>query len=110
MNPCTPNRPFHPSIINIAPENPLFPLGKLVATPGAIELLKQHELSPFDFVCRHVAGDWGDLDAEDVQANQAALRQGTRLFSSYRIGEEHKLWIITEADRSSTTLLLPSEY
>lgn len=110
MNPCTPNLPFQPSIINIAPENPLFPLGKLVATPGAIELLIHHELSPFDFVTRHWQGDWGDLDAEDLEANQAALRYGSRLFSSYRIGDHSKLWIITEADRSSTTLLLPSEY
>ena len=110
MDNCTRNLPFHPSIINIAPENPLFTLGKLVATPGAIELLKQHELSPFDYVTRHWQGDWGDLDAEDVEANQAALQYGTRLFSSYRIGDQAKLWIITEADRSSTTLLLPSEY
>ncbi|MBK9442339.1 MAG: type I restriction endonuclease subunit M [Comamonadaceae bacterium] len=97
-------------MINIAPEYPLFSLGKLVATPGAIELLKQHELSPFDYVSRHWQGDWGDLYAEDVEANQAALRYGTRLVSSYRIGDHDKLWVITEADRSSTTLLLPSEY
>ena len=110
MDNCTPNLPFHPSIINIAPDHPLFTLGKLVATPGAIELLKQHERSPFDYVTRHWQGDWGDLDSEDVEANQAALKHGTRLFSSYRIGDQDKLWIITEADRSSTTLLLPSEY
>ena len=110
MDHCTPKLPFHPSVINIAPETPLFNLGKLVATPGAIELLKQHELSPFDYVTRHWQGDWGDLDPEDVEANQAALRCETRLLSSYRIGDQAKLWIITEADRSSTTLLLPSEY
>jgi hypothetical protein len=110
MDNCTPIFPFHPSIIPITPAKPMFALGKLVATPGAIELLKQHELSAFDFVCRHVTGDWGDLEAEDDLANQWALRDGTRLFSCYRIGGGDKLWIITEADRSATTLLLPSEY
>ena len=110
MDNCTPNLPFHPSIINIAPKHPLFTLGKIVATPGAIEMLKQHEHSPFDYVTRHWQGDWGDLDPEDVEANQAALQHGTRLFSSYRIGDQDRIWIITEADRSSTTLLLPSEY
>jgi hypothetical protein len=106
----TPNLPFRPSILNIAPEHPLFTLGKLVATPGAIGLLKQHGLSPFEYGTRHWQGDWGDLETEDVEANQAALKHGTRLFSSYRIGDGDTLWIITEADRSSTTLLLPSEY
>ena len=110
MDHFPPNLPLRPSIINLAPENPLFPLGKLVATPEAIELLRQHELSPFDYVTRHWQGDWGDLEAEDVEANKAALQYGTRLFSSHRIGDGDKLWIITEADRSSTTLLLPSEY
>ena len=99
----------NPSIINLRPDKPLFPLGKLVATPGAVEFLKQHELSPFDFISRHWQGDWGDLDTEDIKANQYALRHGLRLLSSYRIGDA-KLWIITEADRSSTTLLLSTEY
>jgi hypothetical protein len=73
-------------------------------------MLKAHQLSPFDFVSRHWQGDWGDLDNEDIKANQAALRYGSRLLSCYRIGEDTRLWIITEGDRSATTLLLPDEY
>jgi len=107
MNTCS-NR--HPSIINLRPAKTLFALGKIVATPGAVEMLKAHELSPFDFISRHWQGDWGDLDDEDIKANQAALRYCTRIFSSYRIDADTKLWVITEADRSSTTLLLPDEY
>lgn len=110
MIPCSNQHPaVQPSIINLRPDKPLFPIGKVVATPGAVELLKQHELSPFDFIVRHWQGDWGDLGPEDVKANQYALRHRTRILSSYRI-EDAKLWIITEADRSATTLLLPSEY
>lgn len=99
----------NPSIVNLRPDKPLFPLGRVVATPGAIDLLKQRALSPFDFVSRHWQGDWGDLDIDDIKANQYALRHGLRLLSSYRI-DNTKLWIITEADRSATTLLLPEEY
>jgi hypothetical protein len=107
MLPCS-NR--SPSIINRLPDKPLFPLGKLVATRGAVDLLKELQLSPFDIVNRHWQGDWGDLDAEDVEANQQALIHGTRLLSSYRVDGSRKLWIITEADRSSTCILLPEEY
>jgi hypothetical protein len=107
MLPCS-NR--NPSIINRLPDKPLFPLGKLVATRGAVDLLKELQLSPFDLVNKHWQGEWGDLDAEDVEANNQALIHGTRLLSSYRIDGTRKLWIITEADRSVTTLLLPEEY
>ena len=100
----------HPSVINRRPDKTLFPLGKLVATPGAIDLLKRHKLSPFDFISRHWQGDWGDLEIDDCYANDRALREGTRLLSSYRIDAHDKLWVITEADRSSTCILLPSEY
>ena len=100
----------HPSIINLQPDKPLFPLGKLVATRGAVELLQKHEHSPFDFVSRQWQGDWGDIDQENVKANQIALRHGNRLMSSYRLNEADKLWIITEADRTITTLLLPEDY
>ena len=98
------------SLINRRPDKPLFPLGQLLVTPGAIALLKEWALSPIEFISRHWQGDWGNLDAEDVQANQAALIHGTRLLSSYDILGKQKLWIITEADRSATTLLLPEEY
>jgi hypothetical protein len=100
----------NPSLLNQAPDKSLFHLGKLVATSGALDLINRLKLSPFDFVSRHCQGDWGDLDADDIKANQYALRHGMRLLSSYRINAEDKLWIITEADRSVTTLLLPEDY
>lgn len=90
--------------------HPLFQLGQLVATPGALALLQELERSPLEFMSRHLTGDWGDLCADDIKANQDALLYGTRLFSSYAINAHQKLWVITEADRSVTTLLLPEEY
>jgi streptogramin lyase len=82
-----------------------FPLGKLVATPAALAL--NIDFGPF--LNRHHHGDWGDLDPEDWQSNETALTEGTRLFSSYRT-PQGLLWIITEADRSSTCVLLSSDY
>ena len=90
--------------------HPRFPLGKLVATPGALRLLEQHKAEPFDFILRHVGGDFGTIDAEDVFANEAALKRGNRILSSYPFGSDKKLWIITEANRTVTTLLLPDEW
>ena len=88
---------------------PLFNLGEIYATPGAMAFLQEQELTPYEFLHRHHTGDWGDLDPEDIEANRAALHYGSRLLSSYEIGNQ-KLWVITEADRSSTTVLLPEEY
>ena len=88
---------------------PLFNLGQVVGTPGAMSLLKENSQAASEFLDRHVSGDWGDLCEEDKQLNEAALKEGSRLFSSYKVGDV-MLWIITEADRSSTTLLLPIEY
>ena len=84
-----------------------FPLGRIVATPGAIETIG-HE-GCLLLLRRHAGGDWGDLDGHDRRANERALKYGTRLLSSYPVGDG-KVWIITEADRSSTCLLLPEEY
>ena len=89
---------------------PLFPVGRLLITPGALAALVAHDRNGGEFVQRHQSGDFGDLDEEDREANQAALRYGTRLLSSYVIDDDVTLWIITEADRSVTTLLLPEEY
>jgi len=89
---------------------PRFPLGKLVATQGALRLLTQHKVEPFDLILRHAGGDYGAIDAEDVSANEAAIKRGHRILSSYPLGSDKRLWIITEADRSVTTLLLPDEY
>ena len=88
----------------------LHPLGQVLATPGALELLQTYQLSPLSFIQRHVVGDWGDICAEDRQVNADALQYGSRLMSVYAITPTETLWIITEADRSCTTLLLPQEY
>jgi hypothetical protein len=89
---------------------PRFSLGKVLATPGALEALAEAEQQPDEFLSRHVAGDWGDVCPEDAQENELSLQHGYRLLSAYTLGTGHKLWIITEADRSATTLLLPEEY
>lgn len=95
-----------------------FPLGQLFYTPGAQETLQEYQVNPFDLVNRHVRGDWGDVCADDAQANEDALKIGARLLSAYvlpppegsGLSANAKIWIITEADRSVTTLLLPEEY
>ncbi len=88
----------------------MFPLGKLVATPGALDALKENGVNALEFLRRHQRGDWGDLCAEDTAANERAVREGMRLLSAYHLADRRKIWVITEADRSVTTLLLPSEY
>ena len=87
-----------------------FPLGQVVATPGALRALQEAEQSPAAFLDRHGTGDWGELGDADTQANERALREGLRILSAYTTSAGVKLWIITEADRSATTMLLPSEY
>jgi hypothetical protein len=87
---------------------PLFPLGRLLMTPGVRNSLLATNVEAV--LARHVQGDWGDMSADDKCANDEALAAGDlRIFSSYKFGDE-KLWVITEADRSSTTILLPEEY
>ncbi|KGS32874.1 hypothetical protein [Burkholderia pseudomallei] len=88
---------------------PLFALGRIVATPGALDLLDRHGIAADQFLRRHVTGDWGDVTPEDAKSNWLAIRHGSRILSSFSVGGE-RCWIITEADRSVTTLLLPSEY
>ena len=88
----------------------LFPLGQIVATPGALAALERAKQPPTCFLARHAIGDWGELEATDVAENRYSLIHGFRLLSSYRTDAGEKLWIITEADRSATTLLLPEEY
>ena len=87
----------------------LFKLGSIVATPGALQLCEQHKIDPLSLINRHAAGDWGDLCIEDVQANADAIATVGRVLSSYVIHGE-KLYVITEWDRSATTLLLANEY
>ena len=86
------------------------PLGRTVATPGALEALQGAGESPLGYLARHATGDWGDLDADDKRENELSVREGYRILSAYHLGTGVKLWIITEADRSSTTILLPEEY
>lgn len=86
-----------------------FPLGQTVATPGALRLLEERCVAPSQLLARHQRGDWGDLSDEDVRENELSLKEGFRLLSSYQLGGE-KIWIITEADRSVTTILRPDEY
>lgn len=90
---------------------PRFLTGQLVMTSGVDELVRQGRLNPSLYLSRHLSADWGDLDDSDWQSNDTALRTGEdRLFSSYQVEPDLNLWIITEWDRSVTTLLLPSEY
>lgn len=88
----------------------LFSLGNIFVTPGAFEALDDAGHGPGDFLARHVQGDWGELDEHDREANHRAVTDGTRLLSSYRTRSGITLWVITEADRSATTILLPGEY
>lgn len=85
---------------------PRFPLGRTVATPGAIAL----GIDLAAYMHRHHRGDWGDLCEEDKQANEEALELGLRILSHYKLGDGRRIYIITEADRSSTCILLPEEY
>lgn len=89
---------------------PLFDLGRLVATAGALAALEKTGQNAVEFLARHVTGDWGELPVEERAENSLSLHQGFRLLSSYRTSAGDRLWVITEADRSSTTLLLPEEY
>jgi hypothetical protein len=87
----------------------MFVMGKLGCTPAALAKLEEAGQKPMEFLARHAAGDWGEVDAEDRRANDAAIAEGTRLLSAYRLDTGVKIWIITEADRSATTILLPEE-
>ena len=89
---------------------PKFTLGRIVATPGALEALEKNNQSPAEFLQRHVRCDWGDVCEEDAELNNQALIDGSRLLSSYCLRDGTKLWVITEADRSSSCCLLPEEY
>ncbi|MCB0171324.1 MAG: hypothetical protein KDJ52_17165 [Anaerolineae bacterium] len=88
----------------------LFPLGQLVATPGAMQALEAAEQSFIDFVARHVTGDWSELDEHDQAENRFNVKNGMRILSAYTLETGVKIWLITEADRSVTTILLPQEY
>jgi hypothetical protein len=91
----------------------LFSLGRIVATPGALELLRESGTKPAELLDRHTAGDWGEVPPEDARENELSIREGFRIVSSYLVGDSEaggKVWIITEADRFSTCILLSEEY
>ena len=88
---------------------PLFPLGRVAATPGLLVLLSDAGADALPFLARHASGDWGEVPHKDAHENELSVRDGFRILSSYPVGG-HRVWIITEPDRSSTCLLLPEEY
>jgi hypothetical protein len=88
----------------------LFPTGQLVGAPGGLAAFAKNRQHPTTFLRRHVRGDWGELDAEDMEENEFSLARGLRLLSRYTLKDHTVIWIITEADRSVTTILLPDEY
>lgn len=88
----------------------LFPLGSIVATPGAVAALEAQGTAPRSLINRHVSGDWSEMSDSDQRSNRQAILNGSRVFSRYTLADKAIIWIITEADRSSTTILLPEEY
>lgn len=91
---------------------PLYPIkpGRILMTQGAVSALMVSGEHPGEFLIRHISGDFGDVSAEDAAANDQAVRDGGRIVSAYVLATGIRLWIITEADRSATTFLLPDEY
>ena len=95
---------------------PEFQLGQTVATPGALEALQRNKTTGLEYIQRHASGDWGIVCEEDGKLNDRAIDDGSRILSAYRLPDETKLWIITDAamddqgNRQATTLLLPEEY
>src|ERR1700753_2516256 len=87
-----------------------FPLGQVLLTPGAIEALEEAGQTPHEFLSRHARLEQGELNAEDHKENLFSVDRALRIFSACKTGRGIKLWVITEADRSVTTILLPSEY
>jgi hypothetical protein len=96
--------------VGIVERSPKFSLGRLFATPGAIKAFHGSNHDLVHLLMRHQSGDWGELDPQDAVENELSLRKGFRILSVYTLPNGAKVWIITEADRSATTILLPSEY
>ena len=88
----------------------MFALGQIVMTPGAVAAFAGIGERPFPFLARHQQGDWGDISAEDATENNFSVTHGFRVLSAYALRDGTRIWILTEADRSATTILLPDEY
>ena len=97
-------------MVDFADKPKSFPLGRLLATPGALKALEQSGEEALTFLRRHARGDWGIVCDEDKRLNNEALKNGERLLSAYELKDGTRIWAITEADRSATTLLRPDEY
>jgi hypothetical protein len=95
---------------NDNPPRPRFLMGRLVATPGAIDAMEKAGQNPLEFLQRHWRGDWGEVGPEDAAENELSVAKGFRIMSVYKLATGVKVWVITEADRSVTTILLPDEY
>jgi hypothetical protein len=89
---------------------PRFELGQIVATPGALDALGVAKQVAGEFIARHIVSDWGDVRTSDARLNDQSIGDGTRILSAYKLSTGVKVWVITEADRSSTCILLPEEY
>ena len=85
-------------------------MGQIVATPGALQALEESKETPFGYLKKHVQGDWSEMDKEDQEENRYSVDKYLRVFSAYTLKSGQRIWIITEADRSATTILLPEEY
>ena len=94
----------------VAIVEPKFSIGQTVMTNGAIAAFQKNDEQPMTYLRRHILGDWGECCDDDAKENEWSLENGERLMSVYSMGDETKIWVITERDRSVTTLLLPSEY
>jgi hypothetical protein len=88
----------------------MFPLGRLMVTPGALEVLDQANIAADSIFERHVLGDWGDMTDSDKKSNEIALQMGGRILSAYDLPGGTTVWVTTEPDRSATTLMLPDEH
>jgi hypothetical protein len=91
-------------------KKPLFSLGQVVSTPGALEAMAKADTNGMMLLLRHVTGDWGEVCEEDARENELSVKEGFRILSAYTLSTGVKIWIITESDRSATTFLLPDEY
>ena len=91
-------------------KKPLFSLGQVVATPGALRALYAADDEPLHYMLRHQRGDWGEVPPEDAAENELSVKEGFRIMSVYTLSTGVRVWVITESDRSATTILLPREY
>lgn len=87
-----------------------FAVGRIMATPAARDALQAAGVDPLALLARHVTGDWGDVDAQSAQENEFSIGRHLRILSAYALPDGARVWVLTEADRSMTTILLPGEY